>query len=155
MKEILNRKIETQPNLSKRILAGVIDYAIIFGYCFIISYFFGEPNNEGGTSVKGFPGFTIIIFWSIWTIGAEQYFGRTFGNYTQNLTVISLKNSLEKLTIGQSIKRHLVDMFDFWPFGILGILFIKNTKYNQRLGDLWAKTIVIDTTDKTQGIMFE
>ena len=46
-------------------------------------------------------------------------------------------------------------MFDFWPFGILGILFIKNTKYNQRLGDLLAKTIVIDTTDKTQGIMFE
>ena len=34
MKEILNRKIETQPNLSKRILAGVIDYTIIFGYCF-------------------------------------------------------------------------------------------------------------------------
>lgn len=62
-----------------------------------------------------------------------------------NLEVRSIKNS--KLTFSQSLKRHLLSIFDLWPFGILGYLLIKNTKYNQRLGDLWAKTIVIDKND--------
>jgi uncharacterized RDD family membrane protein YckC len=82
----------------------------------------------------------------------EQYFGATIGNKLLKLRVAP-KNDLRKpLTFGQSFKRHLVDMIDLWPFGLLGILLIKNTQYNQRLGDLWSKTIVIDLEDLEQGV---
>lgn len=152
--EINKLTIQTKANLLKRIFAGLIDYLIIFGFTFLMLHFFGVPNDEGGYSLKGLPALSTMLFWFGWTIGAEQYFGRTFGNYTQNLSVLSIKDENTKLTFGQSFKRHFIDMIDLWPLGILGILLIKNTKYNQRLGDLWAKTIVIDTTDITQNVKF-
>jgi len=147
-----DRTISTKPNLKKRIYAGLIDYSAIFGLMFILFYFFGEPNDEGGYSLHGLPAFGLMLFWFLWTIGAEQFYGVTLGNYLQKLRVISIRGNQTDLTFGQSFKRHLVDMIDFWPFGVFGILFIKNTKYNQRLGDLWAKTIVLDTTDLSQGL---
>lgn len=148
--------ISTKPNLQKRFLAGLVDYGIVACVAFVLSHFYGTPNDEGGYSLNGIPGFSLIMIWAIYIIGAEHIFGVTFGNYTQNLKAISIRNSNERdLTFGQSFKRHLVDVVDLWPFGILGILFIRNTKYNQRLGDLWAKTIVVDTTDKEQGIFYE
>lgn len=84
-------------------------------------------------------------------IGFELKFGGTLGNLVFDLQVVSIRdNSTSSLTVGQSFKRHLVDLLDIWFFGLLGILLIKNTKYNQRLGDLWAKTIVIDSADSQQ-----
>lgn len=145
--------IATKPNLKKRIYAGLIDYSVVFGIMFILFYFFGEGNDEGGYSLRGLPALGLMLFWFLWIIGVEQFFGATLGNYLQNLKVISINDDQTDLTFGQSLKRHLIDMVDFWPFGILGVLFIKNTKYNQRLGDLWAKTIVLDTTDITQGVI--
>ena len=87
------------------------------------------------------------------TIGMEQFFGVTLGNYMSDLKAISTINYNEsRISLGQSVKRHLVAIIDIWLFGLIGILLIKNTKFNQRLGDIWAKTVVIDTTDKEQGI---
>ena len=77
--------------------------------------------------------------------------GNTLGNYLQKLKVVSIQESKKDINFGQALKRHLVDMLDVWFF--LGIILFKNTKYNQRLGDLWAKTIVIDKTDPKQGIV--
>jgi hypothetical protein len=48
------------------------------------------------------------------------------------------------ISFGQALKRHLVDMIDFFFFGIPAFITIKNTPDHQRLGDLLAKTIVID-----------
>ena len=48
------------------------------------------------------------------------------------------------------MKRHLLDPIDLLFYGIPAIITIKNTEKHQRLGDLWAKTIVIDTMDAEQ-----
>jgi hypothetical protein len=49
-----------------------------------------------------------------------------------------------RISFGQAFKRHVVDMIDFFFFGIPAFITIKNTSDHQRLGDLLAKTIVID-----------
>lgn len=56
----------------------------------------------------------------------------------------------ETLTFGQHLERQLLNMVDLWLFGFLGILLIKHTEYNQRLGDIWAKTVVPDKADPDQ-----
>lgn len=141
--------ISTKPNYLKRLLSFLLDYTIIFIYFWTIIIVFGENNEEGGRSVSGFPAFTIFLFWFFWTVVAEQIFGSTLGNWIFDLKVISIKTNRDSsLSFGQSFKRHFVDMIDTFYF--IGLILMKNTQYNQRLGDVWAKTIVIDLRDKTQ-----
>lgn len=129
--------------IGKRIFAGLFDYIIIYSFLFIFVHYFGETTAEGDKQVSGLPMLIPIIFWGLMTIGAEQLFGRTLGNYAVDLKPISMENS--KLTIVQSFKRHLLDPIDMLFFGLIGILLIKNTENNQRLGDIWAKTVVISS----------
>lgn len=152
MKFAHDYKLKTKPNLGKRFAAGLIDYGLIVSYFFLMIYVFGESNEEGGYTVNGWPGISIIVVWFILTIGLEQLTGSTLGNKSQRLKVVPKTDPRKSLTFSQSLKRHLVDMIDLWPIGLIGILTIKNTEYNQRLGDLWAKTIVIDLMDAEQGL---
>ncbi len=134
--------IKTKPELGNRIFAGFVDYMIIFILMVGVVYLLGEPNEEGGYTLNGSPGLIPYGIWFIFTIGAEQVFGRTLGNYAADLKVLSIKEDSNKISILQSIKRHLLDPFDMMCFGIVGIVCIKSTKMNQRLGDLWADTYV-------------
>jgi len=136
-------ELKTEPNIGLRILAGFIDYLIIFVFFFIYIYSFGEPNNEGGYTVNGLPALVPVLFWGIMTVGFEQFFGVTIGNSLAGLKPISINEMNRKLTFGQSLKRHLLDPIDMFLFGLIGIVTIKNTDKNQRVGDIWAKTTVI------------
>jgi len=141
--------INTKSNLTKRIFAGLFDYSIIFIVTYLIFDIWGEANPESGTHVTGFPALFICLFWFTWTVGLEQLFGATLGNSIFNLKPISIRKNKLDLTFGQSLKRHLLDTIDLSPLGI-GFFLIKNTKNNQRLGDLWAETVVINTLDNTE-----
>lgn len=135
-------------------LAGFIDYGIIFLFTGLIFYFFGESKNERGFFIGWLPVFGVMLFWFFFTVGLEHLVGATIGNILQNLKPVPKADPRVYLTFSQSFKRHLLDLVDLWLFGLLGIILIKNTKYHQRLGDLWAKTIVLDETDPEQGINF-
>ena len=151
-------EFKTQPLIGKRIIAGLIDYAIIYGFLFIYVYAFGEQNESGGYSVNGILSLVPILFWAIMTIGIEQLMGETLGNSLVDLKPISIKQNANsnfkgsniKPTFGQSFKRHLLDPIDMFLFGLIGILTIKNSEKNQRLGDMWAETIVVKTSDLKQ-----
>ncbi|MGY0393318.1 RDD family protein [Bizionia sp. KMM 8389] len=150
----LTTELKTEPNIGNRIGAGIIDYLIICIFFIIYVYTFGEPNDEGGYSVNGLPALIPVLFWGIMTVGIEQWFGATLGNFLVGLKPVSIQKSSEnstfrgtneKLTFGQSLKRHLLDPVDMFFFGLIGIVTIKNTDKNQRLGDIWGNTIVVKT----------
>ena len=151
-------ELKTQPLIGKRIIAGLVDYAIIYGFFFIFIFAFGEPNESGDYSVSGILSLVPILFWAIMTIGIEQLMGETLGNSLVDLKPISIKQNANsnfkgsniKPTFGQSFKRHLLDPIDMFLFGLIGILTIKNSEKNQRLGDMWAETIVVKTSDLKQ-----
>ena len=144
---LLKTEIKTEPNIGNRIIAGFVDYLIIYTFFFVYVYAFGEPNEDGGYSVNGFPGLVPILFWGIFTVGLEQWFGATLGNSLVDLKPVSIRGWNSKLTFGQSLKRHLMDPIDMFFFGLIGVVTIKNTDKNQRLGDIWGNTIVIKTSD--------
>jgi uncharacterized RDD family membrane protein YckC len=136
-------EIKTESNIRNRFVAGLVDYIIIYGFTFFLSYTIGEPNNEGGTSLSGLPALIPIIFWLIMTVGLESGLGATIGNSLIGLKAIPKNGTNRKLTFSESFKRHLLDPIDMFFFGLVAIITIKNTEMNQRIGDLWAKTIVV------------
>ncbi|MBW1656621.1 RDD family protein [Flavobacterium quisquiliarum] len=147
---MIPEKIATKPNLTKRILAGLIDYTLLIGVTIVMFIYFGE-KVQNNYELHDFPALANALIWFGYLIGFEVKFGGTLGNLVFDLQVVSIKdNNSTSLTLGQSFIRHLFDFFDLWFFGLLAILLIKNTKYNQRLGDLCAQTIVIDTKDDQQ-----
>jgi uncharacterized RDD family membrane protein YckC len=134
-------------NLGLRCIAGLIDYIIIWTFCFVFIYSFGSPNDEGGYSVTGLPALIPMGFWFSFTVLPELFFGTTVGNSIVGLEQKSLTRQNGQLTFSQSFKRHLMDPLDMFPFGLIGVITIKKTKKHQRLGDLRAKTIVINSAD--------
>jgi uncharacterized RDD family membrane protein YckC len=130
--------------LFKRALAGLIDYSFVYGFFLAFVYAFGSPTNEGGYSVTGFLALVPPVFWFCFIVLIEVFYGATLGNAIVGLQPKSLTNQRGELSFGQSIKRHLLDIFDLSPFGIIGLITILNTEKKQRLGDLWAKTIVVE-----------
>lgn len=145
------QNIKTEPNIGNRIVAGLVDYFIIIGFTIFTIYTIGEPNNEGGYSLNGAPALIPIIVWFLMTVFLEMNYRGTIGNLMVGLRAIPLDGENRKLTFLESFKRHLLDPIDFCFFGIVAIITIKNTSKNQRVGDLWAKTIVVSnkTINKT------
>ena len=135
-------KIKTEANIGNRFVAGLIDFIIVYGFLIFLFITIGEPNDEGGYSINGAPAFIPIIFWFVIIVGMECTVGATIGNLIIGLKPIPIDEKERKLTFGESFKRHFLDSLDFSP---IGYLVIKNTEKNQRIGDLWAKTIVVKT----------
>ncbi|MGY5353631.1 RDD family protein [Wenyingzhuangia sp. IMCC45467] len=151
-----NFEFKTEKNIGIRILAGIIDYSFILCFIFIFITTYGEVDNEGNYSVSGVLALFPLLFWGIMTIGIEQLFGATIGNFVVGLKPISIENLFKnetseniykKPTFNQSLKRHLLDPIDMLFIGIIGIITIKNTDKNQRLGDIWGNTIVIKESE--------
>lgn len=142
--------IKTEPNIGNRFAAGLVDYIIIYGVTFFLIFILGEPNDDGEYSLNGLPRLIPIIFWLIMTVGLEIGFGATIGNSLVGLKAIPKNGTNRKLTFGESFKRHLLDPIDMFFFGLVGIITIKNTDLNQRVGDLWAKTIVVSIKSLTK-----
>ncbi len=110
---------------------------------------FGEETPEGGYHTEGLKSLPILIFWFLYFVLIEAYQGATLGHKALNLLVLNVADR-KSITLTQAFKRHILDFIDIFYFGIPAIIAIKNTDKKQRLGDLWAKTIVVDTDDSEQ-----
>lgn len=127
----------------RRYIAGFIDYSIILILTYFYIYNFGSSNNEGEYSVNGIKTFPIIIFWFVYFCIIEITFNSTLGNFIVRLKPIDLQTG-NKIKLKQSFLRHIVDFLDMFFFGLIAIIIIKNSNESQRLGDLLAKTKVIE-----------
>jgi uncharacterized RDD family membrane protein YckC len=134
--------IKTEPKILKRSISFLIDYGLYLIFFVWLVTTFGEPNDEGGYSLNNDPkGWWIFIVWLIYFPIIESINGQTLGKLILGLKVISKSGS--RITFWQSFKRHVIDMLDFMFFGLVAFIAIRNTPNNQRLGDLFANTIVI------------
>ena len=135
--------IRTEPNTGKRFLAGFIDYMLIYIFTLVFVSIFGETNENGEYIITGSIALIPLIFWGIMTVGLEIGVGATLGNSIAGLKEIPKNGINRNLTFAESLKRHLVDPIDMFFFGLVGIITINSTDLNQRVGDLWAGTIVV------------
>jgi uncharacterized RDD family membrane protein YckC len=138
-------------SLPIRAIAAIFDsVAAWFAWYYIIELW-GIPKSSAGgfTSVTmgaaramaGFPALALIIATAAFWIIPEWATGATLGKWVCKLRVVSREGS--PITIGQSLKRNTLRLIDCFPFYLIGFLVAALTPERQRLGDLWAKTIVV------------
>jgi uncharacterized RDD family membrane protein YckC len=132
---------------TKRFVAIFIDYFLYF----IILYFLidvagNKYELEDGTvgfRLEGTPALISLIPWFLLLPILEGKTGQTIGKMILGIRVSKTNGST--ITIGNAIVRHLFDIVDYLPFiGIVGLLVASNNELNQRVGDLVAKTIVVE-----------
>jgi uncharacterized RDD family membrane protein YckC len=89
----------------------------------------------------------VPVSWFIYFVVLEAFNGATPGHDICKLTVV--KTNAEKLTLGDAFKRRIVDLIDIFFYGIPALICICNTPKFQRLGDLFAGTVVVKKSDIT------
>jgi uncharacterized RDD family membrane protein YckC len=133
-------------NLGLRVLAAVFDSSIVsFAWLFII-HRWGHPDQDAAIPAEhiilsGFPGLLLMLGTAAYWILPEWAFRATPGKWLCNLRVASLDGG--PISFTQSLKRNILRALDFFPFYLTGFVAILLTPTRQRLGDLWAKTIVV------------
>lgn len=110
--------------------------------------YFGIENKEGGKTVTGFPALLPVVLWFLYFVLIEGHYGATIGHRIFNLRVLNFNRN--EISFSQALKRHLLDIMDFIFYGFPAIIVIRNSEKHQRIGDMWAKTIVVDITDPEQ-----
>jgi uncharacterized RDD family membrane protein YckC len=137
-------------NLKKRIIATLLDYTLFLLPTYMYIMVFGVYNEEGGKTVSGLMALPIPIVWFMYFVIVEALYGGTLSHQGLNLKVLTLDQREIEWT--HALKRHLLDPIDILLYGIPAIFAIKNSEKHQRLGDMWAKTIVVDIKDTEQQI---
>jgi uncharacterized RDD family membrane protein YckC len=151
MQDILTGFDYSPPPASRkrRWTACLIDYFICFTVMGLGAVVFGEKtiDADGSASWTAHGGVAWLIMLPTWLfffpIIESFNGGQTIGKALFKIKTV--RNDFSKLSFSASLFKHMFDIIDFLPlFGILGLLVTTNNKYKQRIGDLVAKTVVID-----------
>jgi uncharacterized RDD family membrane protein YckC len=127
-----------------RSLAAIIDGAIVLClWCLIIAKW--GTSITGGRELTGIPGMLLIIGVAAYWMVPEWLAEATFGKWCCDLRVTTLNGS--KISFSQSAKRNVLRLVDFFPWYLTGFIAAKLSPRRQRLGDLWARTIVVSCSE--------
>ena len=148
----------------KRLLAYLIDFALLAIYLFGMKYLLYELFNLSREKSSGFDILIISLPMLFYSLLTELLLnGQTFGKKLMQIRVISLEGG--EPTFGQFILRWITKFFE-WPFlfgylyassvalflyalytgffGVAVVIAILVSKKSQRLGDMAAGTVVVD-----------
>jgi uncharacterized RDD family membrane protein YckC len=121
----------------KRVIAYIID-AVIVGIVVAIII--------GITEVLDFPEWLQAILSIVLAYGYFIYMegttGQTLGKRALNIRVINEDGT--SISMGTSAIRNILRIVDMFFFGLVGLILIIVTQKKQRVGDLAARTVVID-----------
>jgi uncharacterized RDD family membrane protein YckC len=132
------------PKIAKkrtRFGAVVIDALILFLVEWIIAFFSGQTNHDGsfGFHLQGLPAFLALGILFCLIPVQEGLTGKTIGKRVAGIKVV--REDFSECTAGNAIIRHLCDIVDL---PLVGLIVASTNAKNQRIGDLAARTIVID-----------
>ncbi|HLK28523.1 MAG TPA: RDD family protein [Puia sp.] len=133
---------DTKPYIQKRVAATFIDYTLTYVLTFFYIYVVGKTDENGSHVVTGLPALVPMLFWFLYFIICESFLDGTMGHHLFKIKVVSMDGS--KPEFSQILLRRLADILEIsWCFGLIAFITAKSTQNNQRLGDIWGKTIVV------------
>jgi uncharacterized RDD family membrane protein YckC len=137
--------VHTKPYLKLRIIATLIDYTLFFALYYVLLYTMGEDQGNGKYVVYGWPVLLIPIFWTIYFVVTESTNQATPGHDICKLKVY--KTNGQKPSFTDAFKRRVCDPIDIFIYGLPALICILKTPKHQRLGDLFADTVVVKASD--------
>jgi uncharacterized RDD family membrane protein YckC len=150
----------------KRLLAYIIDFLLILIYLFSILYLLYGGLSLVGEGSDGFVMIVLLLPTLLYTMMSELLMGgQTVGKKILNIKVVSLNG--DEPTLGQYLLRWFLRFYEwgfimfflFWQNGGMGfiilimggvvsIIVMAVSGKNQRLGDIVAGTVVVNTRSK-------
>lgn len=146
-------EVRTSPkpaSLGSRVVAAILDSAVISVVWYAAIKIWGEVEpasrgvlsaSFGDTTLTGTPAVLLVLATAAFWILPEWLLGATLGKWACDLRVTTLTGGT--ISFGQALKRNVLRIIDCFPFYLTGFITAKLTPRQQRLGDLWARTIVI------------
>jgi len=128
-----------------RSLAAIIDCSIVFSLWSYIIARWGTDTSASSKNLAGLPAILLMLGTAAFWIVPEWLAGATFGKWSCDLRVVNMKGN--KISFSQSVKRNVLRLLDFFPWYLTGFITAKLTPNHQRLGDLWAKTMVVKCSE--------
>jgi uncharacterized RDD family membrane protein YckC len=122
----------------KRFLAFIFDLAFIMLLEFTIYMLLGLIFKIDSEVYQNFMIFPLLLILISYLFFWELFFKNTLGKYLLGIELVNNENH-EKPSLQSYIKRGLLKII----FPVEGIVLLLS-KNNKRLGDLWAKTIVVN-----------
>lgn len=153
--DLLNDFIPQYENASvgRRWLGACIDYIIYITVYYFAIFIWGSTvfstDTEANDPVILLTGLLVAFLWIglwflIFPVIEALNNGRTLGKAIVGVRVLKLNGG--KPNFGHLLVRHLFDFVDYMPFfGIVGVIVAVNTENKQRVGDLVASTIVVNS----------
>jgi uncharacterized RDD family membrane protein YckC len=130
------------PNRRTRLAALTVDFLIVVILTIIAFKLWGVQTENGSYQITGLPAlllFSVIFFYFFIP---ETIAGKTLGKHLAGIKVISQDG--DSASPKQIFLRHLVDIVEWLPgFFIVYLIVISSNKHRLRIGDMVAKTIVI------------
>lgn len=138
--------METSPQvvpapLGARVLAAILDSVVVFLVWYLIIGRWGDETRDGGRVLTGMPALLLMLATAAFWILPEWLLGSTMGKWACDLRVTTMNGG--SISFSQSLKRNILRLLDFFPFYLTGFVTARLSPSRQRLGDLWAKTIVV------------
>ncbi len=152
------------PEFHKRLFAWLIDCIVLVAYYLIVSGFLnkaiaGHTTDNDLPFLYNISAVYLLLFVPIllYHLVCELTMnGQSIGKKLMHIKVMSEDGA--RPSIYQYLIRWLTRPFDFFFFGLVGLLTVVLSKKNQRLGDMAAGTLVIKTkiiTDIDDTVFFE
>lgn len=135
-------------SLGDRIVAFIIDYAIIAGYVITLLMITGFSNNYFGRG-SAWVYILLMLPVTMYSLLSEIFLdGQSVGKRVMGIKVISTDGN--PASLAQYLIRWLFRIVDFWLFGLVaGVIAIAVSEKHQRIGDIVAGTTLIKTKPRT------
>ena len=141
--ETRNEKFAPGP-MWRRVVAALLDLAIVFSVFFYAAERWGTNLENGARGWSGIPAGAIglLLMGAYWVV-PEWLFATTIGKAICNLRVTSIVHG--EMDFVGAFQRNLLRPIDLLLFYSVGFIVAMSNKKRQRLGDLWARTIVVSS----------
>jgi uncharacterized RDD family membrane protein YckC len=131
----------------RRLLAWIIDFIILVAYLWIGSMSLARLAGPNWDERE----WAVVVFWLPYLfyhlLLEISLNGQSIGKKAMNIKVITLEGG--QPSISQYLIRWMFRLFDIGLFFIPGFFSVVLSERSQRIGDVVAGTIVIDTTART------
>lgn len=137
--------VTPKPYMKLRILATLIDYGIFLGLSVFYVYTFGEKTDDNTRVVNGGMALIVPVFWLLYFVVTEAVNQATPGHDICKLKVVRADG--HKISLSEAFKRRICDPIDIGIYGIPALICISKTPRHQRIGDIFANTLVVKPAD--------
>lgn len=134
----------TPAPMGRRVGAAIIDIIVLIVISVIFTAIFGDStNDDNGTSFQltGLPFVVMLLIGIGYYVVPEALQGQTLGKMALGLRAVGEDG--KPLTWGTSLIRNLLRIVDGLFIYLVGFIIAMTNDRRQRLGDMVAKTIVV------------